>query len=289
MAGQPQLKSKKCFITGAASGIGKATAVAAAQEEAILFLTDIDEIALQETVNAIQQTSGQVAMWRALDISALTEVQAFAEDIHQAYGSMDIIMNIAGIAIWGTVENLQHQQWRRTIDVNLMGPIHVIESFVPAMIKAGQGGHLVNVASAAALMPLPWHAAYSASKFGLRGLSEVLRHDLRHHHIGVSLVCPGAVDTGLVHTIQVAGIDMQHPEAQKLRKRFVRHAVKPEKVASKIIQAVKHNRWMVFTSPDIRIGFWFQRKFAWPYELVMRLLNRQMNVVGQLAAHKPER
>ena len=77
------------------------------------------------------------------------------------------------------------------IDVNLIGPISVLECFVPPMIEAGRGGHLVNVSSAAGLFGLPWHAPYSASKFGLRGVSEVLRFDLRRHGIGVSLVCPG--------------------------------------------------------------------------------------------------
>ena len=83
--------------------------------------------------------------------------------------------------------------------------------FAPAVIAAGRGGHLVNVSSAAGLLGLPWHAPYSATKFGLRGISEVLRFDLRRHDIGVSLVCPGAVDTGLVDTVEIAGVDRSHP------------------------------------------------------------------------------
>lgn len=79
------------------------------------------------------------------------------------------------------------------IDVNLMGPIHVIETFLPPMVQARRGGHLVNVSSAAGIVALPWHSAYSASKYGLRGLSEVLRFDLARHRIGVSVVVPGAV------------------------------------------------------------------------------------------------
>ena len=90
-------------------------------------------------------------------------------------------MNIAGISTWGTIEQLEQQHWQRMIDVNLMGPISVLECFVPPMIEAGRGGHVVNVSSAAGLFGLPWHAAYSASKFGLRGVSEVLRFDLRPH------------------------------------------------------------------------------------------------------------
>ena len=93
-----------------------------------------------------------------------------------------------------------------------MGPIHVIETFVPPMVAAGRGGHLVNVSSAAGLVALPWHAAYSASKYGLRGLSEVLRFDLARHGIGVSVVVPGAVKTPLVHTVEIAGVDRDHPQ-----------------------------------------------------------------------------
>ena len=83
---------------------------------------------------------------------------------------MDVVMNIAGVSAWGTVDQLTHEQWSKMVAINLMGPIHVIETFVPPMVAAGRGGHLVNVSSAAGLVALPWHAAYSASKFGLRGL-----------------------------------------------------------------------------------------------------------------------
>src|SRR5204863_885735 len=139
-------------------------------------------------------------------------------------GSVDIVMNVAGISAWGTVDRLEHRHWRSMVDVNLMGPIHVIESFVPAMIAAGRGGHLVNVSSAAGLLGLPWHAAYSASKFGLRGVSEVLRFDLRRHRIGVTLVCPGAVNTPLVETMRIAGVDRERPQMQRMNARFRRVA-----------------------------------------------------------------
>ena len=120
-------------------------------------------------------------------------------------------MNIAGVSAWGTVSTLTHQHWKSMVDINLMGPIHVIESFVPPMVAARKGGHLVNVSSAAGLVALPWHAAYSASKYGLRGLSEVLRFDLARNRIGVSVVVPGAVKTPLVQTVQIAGVDRDDP------------------------------------------------------------------------------
>lgn len=277
------MTGKKSLITGAASGIGRATAIAAARAGAQVVLTDINETALQAVVDAITAAGGKVLDWRALDVSDFQQVKNFADAVHAQHGSLDVLMNIAGIAVWGEVDSLAHEQWRRCIDVNLMGPIHVVECFLPPMIAAGRGGSLVNVSSAAGLFPLPWHAPYSASKFGLRGLSEVLRQDLRRHKIHVCLVCPGAVDTGLVQTVQVAGIDMQHPDVVKMRRQFQRHAVTPEQAAEAILEGISKKRWMVFTSPDIRIGYWFQRKWAWPYEQVMRFLNDRMHKVGQVA------
>lgn len=266
-------RDRHCFITGAASGIGRATALALAEQGAWLSLTDIQQAPLAALCEEVHQRGGRVLASRALDIADYAAVRAFADDILGEHGSPDVLMNIAGISTWGTLEHLAIEHWRQLVDINLMGPVHVLQSFVPAMIAAGRGGHIVNVSSAAGLFPLPWHAAYSATKFGLRGISEVLRMDLAHHGIGVSLVCPGAVDTGLVQTVNIVGVDRNDPDVAALVSRFQRHAVTPEKAASAILKGVRRKRFMVFTSLDIRIGYWFQRKWAWPFELVMRLIN----------------
>lgn len=280
------LQSRKCFITGAASGIGRAVAEAAAVEGADLYLTDINAPQLEIVVKELRRKGGRVTLFRALDVADYEAVKAFAADIHAGHGSMDVVMNIAGVAVWGAIENLEHRHWRRTIDINLMGPVHVLECFVPPMIQAGRGGHVVNVSSAAGLFGLPWHAAYSASKFGLRGISEVLRFDLRRHGIGVSLVCPGGVNTGLVNTVDIQGVDMNDPEVKALKQRFTRHATTPEKAARAILKGIRSNRYMVFTSPDIAVGYWFQCKFAWPYEIAMRVLNNVLYKVVDPARKK---
>lgn len=268
------LRGKKTFITGAGSGIGRATALAAAGAGAQLYLTDINEAGLAETVAA---AGSAVARSATFDVSDYDAVTAFANEVHDAVGSLDIVMNVAGIAAWGTVENLEHRHWKSMIDVNLMGPIHVIENFLPPMVKAGKGGHLVNVSSAAGLIPLPWHAAYSASKYGLRGASEVLRYDLKRHGIGVSLVVPGGVKTGLVNTVEIAGVDRDDPRVQKLQHRFEERAVEPEKVADAILTGIVKNRYLVYSSNDIRFGYWWARKFAPPYEFVLQKANDQFS------------
>jgi NAD(P)-dependent dehydrogenase (short-subunit alcohol dehydrogenase family) len=274
------LRGKRCLITGAASGIGRATALASADRGAELFLTDIEGEGLERVGGEVRRAGGTVSYLKAADVADHEAVVALAAEVHDAHDSIDVVMNVAGVSTWGPIERLQHSDWQKMIDVNLVGPISVLECFVPPMIEAGRGGHIVNVSSAAGLFGLPWHAAYSASKFGLRGVSEVLRFDLRRHGIGVSLVCPGGVKTPLVGTVEIAGVDRESPQMRKLIKRFEKHAVSPEHVAEKIIEGIEKNRYMVFTSADIRVGYWVQRKFSPPYELTMRLLNHQLNKVA---------
>jgi len=277
------LNGRRCFITGAASGIGRATAIAAAGRGADVFITDINAAGLESAEREIRDSGGRVGLAAPADVADHDQVVALAEQVHREHGSMDVVMNVAGVSTWGPIERLRHSDWRRMIDVNLMGPISVLECFVPPMIEAGRGGHIVNVSSSAGLFGFPWHAAYSASKFGLRGISEVLRFDLRRHDIGVTLVCPGAVRTGLVETVDIVGVDREHPSVKKLVKVFERRAVSPDTVAEKIIRGIERDRYLVFTSRDIQFGHWVQRKFAPPYNLAMRVMNDRLVAVGERA------
>lgn len=277
------LSGKRCFVTGAASGIGRATALAAARQGAELHLTDIQAEALERTAAEVERAGGRVGVARALDLRDHGAVVALAGEIHAAHGSVDVVMNIAGVSAWGTIERLEHSDWQEMIEINLLGPISVLEAFVPAMIAAGRGGHVVNVSSAAGLFGLPWHAAYSASKFGLRGVSEVLRFDLRRHGIGVSLVCPGGVATPLVDTVRIAGVDAEAPSIRKLKARFEKRAVTPERVAEKILGGIEKDRYLVYTSRDIQLGHWVQRKFEPLYVFAMRRANDYLARAGERA------
>ncbi len=275
--GRKTVRDAKVLVTGAASGIGRATARAAAARGALLILTDIDADGLERTAADIRAAGGTVLVTRAFDITDHPAVTAFAADVHAEHGVLDIVMNVAGTSTWGTVENLEHRHWRRMVDINLMGPIHVIENFVPPMVRAGRGGALVNVSSAAGLLALPWHAAYSAAKFGIRGVSEVLRFDLRPHGISVHLVAPGAVNTPLVQSFDLVGVDKDDPRVQRITSRFTRHAVAPERVAQAILRGVERNRFIIYSSFDIRFGYWWARKFAYPYEFVIRRMSERFS------------
>jgi NAD(P)-dependent dehydrogenase (short-subunit alcohol dehydrogenase family) len=280
-----ELAGKRLLITGAASGIGRALAVAAGRVGAELILTDRDVALLDRTAAELRDDGAHVVLAHPADVSDLAQVQAFAREVHSDGGSVDIVMNVAGIAAWGTVDRLEHRQWRAMVDVNLMGPIHVIECFVPPMIAAGRGGHLVNVSSAAGLLGLPWHAAYSASKFGVRGVSEVLRFDLRKHRIGVSLVCPGGVATPLTDTVQIAGVDQTGAAFKRMQAHFRKRAATPEQAADAILRGVRRNRYLVYTSRDVQLAYLLQRVFPPGYNLLMRTMGvairRALPVVPQ--------
>ena len=148
------------------------------------------------------------------------------------------------------------------VDVNPMGPIHVIETFVPPMVAARRGGRLVNVSSAAGLVALPWHAAYSASKYGLRGVSEVLRFDLARHRIGVCLVVPARSTPRWCRPCR-SPESTGGPRCPALGQTVQRpRGLSPDAAVEKILAGVAKNRFLIYTSGDIRALYAFKR-FAW--------------------------
>jgi NAD(P)-dependent dehydrogenase (short-subunit alcohol dehydrogenase family) len=264
-----QISGKKVLITGAASGIGRATAITMSGLGARLFLIDINKQGLEDTRRGIEESGGEVCLARALDVSDYGSVKALADDIHQRFGPLDILANVAGVALFSQVEDLTHDQWQRVVNVNLWGPYHGIECFVPEMVRAGKGGQIVTVSSTAGIIGLPWHVVYAGTKAALVGSSEVLRFDLRKHHIGVSVILPGAVNTGMVNTVV---INADEEACRKGRKLFTRHAIAPEKVADLIVDAVEKNRYMVITSLDIKLLYFLKHAFPPMYRLILRFM-----------------
>ncbi len=263
-----EIKGSKVLITGAASGIGRATAIAMARSGARLFLTDINQEGLQETSLMIAGGGGEVCKYKAFDISQYEDVKAFSDEIHRDFGPLDILVNVAGIALFAQLEDMSPDHWKKVIAVNLWGVIHGIECFVPEMIRARRG-HLVSVSSTSGIIGLPWHVAYAGTKHALVGISEVLRYDLKKHNIAVSVICPGAVRTGLVNTVEILA---NKDAAAKGRSMFLKVAIPPEKVAKQIISVIKKKKFMLITSPDIRILFFLKRHFPPLYHLIMRFV-----------------
>ncbi len=189
-------EGKGAVITGGASGIGLATARLLGRRGAAVVLADVEEQALAGAVDELR-AEGITAHGVSADVSSLTEVRALARTSVERIGPVHVLFNNAGVAVGGPVTEMTHDDWRWTIDVDLWGPIHGVEAFLPLMIDQGEGGHLLFTASFAGLVPNRGLGPYCVAKYGVVALAEVLWRELAEHDIGVSVLCPMRVGTGI--------------------------------------------------------------------------------------------
>jgi NAD(P)-dependent dehydrogenase (short-subunit alcohol dehydrogenase family) len=189
-------EGKGAVITGGASGIGLATARQLASRGARVILADVEPGALDGSVAALQN-DGLDASGIQCDVRSLDQVQAMADEAFRRLGAVHIVFNNAGVAVGGPIVEMTHDDWRWTIDVDLWGPIHGVEAFVPRMVEQGQGGHVLFTASFAGLVPNVGLGPYCVAKYGVVALAEVLARELRPHEIGVSVLCPMRVGTNI--------------------------------------------------------------------------------------------
>jgi NAD(P)-dependent dehydrogenase (short-subunit alcohol dehydrogenase family) len=239
--------SKLIVITGAGSGIGRATALRFAREGARLALADIDREACERTVTEACARGAAAATPYRVDVSDATAMEEFATAVLRDLGVPDIVVNNAGIGLAGSLLDTSLADWERLIGVNLWGVIHGCRLFAPAMVERASGGHIVNVASAAAFAPSRILPAYATTKAAVLMLSESLRVELAPHRIGVSAICPGLINTPIVRTARYVGDD--DAEAQRRRdkavKLYARRNYTPDRVADRIIAAIRTNQAVV--------------------------------------------
>jgi NAD(P)-dependent dehydrogenase (short-subunit alcohol dehydrogenase family) len=190
------LHGKGAVITGGASGIGLATAQVLAAKGAKLVLADVEEQALDAAVQGLRD-GGAEAHGVVCDVRSLDAVNALADASFRAVGGVHVVFNNAGIAVGGPVLAMTHDDWRWTIDVDLWGPIHGVEAFLPRLVEQGEGGHVLFTASFAGLVPNSGLGPYCVAKYGVVALAEVLWRELREHRIGVSVLCPMRVGTNI--------------------------------------------------------------------------------------------
>ena len=181
-------------VTGGASGIGRALALAFAREGARVVVADVDEPGMAETVGAITARGGE-ALAVPTDVCELAQVQALADRAVARFGAVHVLCNNAGVVVHGGLEEATHRDWQWVIGVNLWGVVHGLEAFLPRMIAQRQGGHIVNTASMAGLVASQGLGIYNTTKYAVVGLSETLAKDLRPYGIGVSVLCPMGVAT----------------------------------------------------------------------------------------------
>jgi NAD(P)-dependent dehydrogenase (short-subunit alcohol dehydrogenase family)/pimeloyl-ACP methyl ester carboxylesterase len=228
-------------ITGGGSGIGRATAVAFAEAGAKVVVSDVDFAAAKETAGMVDGHAYEV------DVRSEEAVRAWARRVADEHGVPDVVVNNAGIGHSGSFLSTSAEQWQRVLDVNLWGVVHGCRAFGELMVERGEGGHIVNLSSAAAYLPSKILSAYATSKAAVFMLSDCLRAELAPHAIGVSAICPGVVNTNITATTTFSGVsaDEERRKQDRASRLYARRGFGPEGVATEIVRAVRRNRPVV--------------------------------------------
>ncbi|WP_206504632.1 SDR family oxidoreductase [Streptomyces chrestomyceticus] len=242
------------LVTGAASGIGRATAFAFAEAGARVVAVDRDAEGAARTADLARLVGAPQAWAEAVDVSDEAAMEKLADKVATEYGTVDVLVNNAGIGLSGSFLNTTTEDWKKVLDVNLWGVIHGCRLFGRQMAERGQGGHIVNTASAAAFQPSKILSAYGASKAAVLMLSESLRAELAGQGIGVTAICPGIVNTNITTTARFTGVSAEEEKRRqtKVARAYGLRNYPPEKVADAILRAVARNEAVVPVTPEAR-------------------------------------
>lgn len=231
-------------VTGAGSGIGRATARAFADRGTRVVVADLSQDGAAETVELIERRHGTGrAVARQVDVADDAAVAELAARVATEQGVPDVVVNNAGIAVAGPFADTTLEEWRRIVDVNLWGVVHGCRHFGALLREHGEGGHLVNTASAAGYLPSRVLPAYATTKAAVLMLSACLRAELVEHGVGVTALCPGFVHTPITGATRFAGTDEPTQDARRraATAAYARRGYTPERVAARLVQAVERN------------------------------------------------
>lgn len=245
-------EGRGAVITGGASGIGLAIATEFGRRGARLVLSDVDHAALERAVAGLR-ARGVDAHGVDCDVRSLDDVRRLADESFQLLGRVDIVFSNAGVFLAGPIAAMTHEDWRLIIDVDLWGSIHAVEAFLPRLIEQGTGGHFAFTASFAGLVPNAGMGAYGVAKYGVVGLAETLAREVKANGIGVSVLCPMAVDTPLLtNSERIRHADHAPPAASDGVLPTQDEAVTAEDVARLTAEAILANRLYVLPHQDAR-------------------------------------
>jgi short-subunit dehydrogenase len=242
-----RLTGKRALITGAGRGLGRDLSLALAAEGVEVIVTDIQQRGMMETVQMVQAAGGR-AFGYVMDVTSVSDVEQVRDELHRQRGPLDILVNNAGIVIGGPFLDIDLHRHRMVLGVNTWGPMVVTHVFLPELI-ARPAAHLVTIASASGIIPVPLQVSYAASKWAALGFSDAIREELRlnrHKHVRVTSVCPSYLDTGMFGGTRLP--------------RFTR-AMSSAVVARKVVRAVKRNKnylltpWLVHLLPYGKVLF----------------------------------
>jgi NAD(P)-dependent dehydrogenase (short-subunit alcohol dehydrogenase family) len=256
-----ELAGKTAFVTGGASGIGLALGRAFAEAGMKVMLADIETDVLADAVKSLHNVGPDVRGIRC-DVTDPISVEDAAKTSYQAFGNVHVVCNNAGVAGSGGIDNISLESWRWVLDVNLIGVLHGIRTFLPHIRAHGEGGHFVNTASMAGMTGGLGFSAYTASKFAVVGMSEGLAMQVNPLGIGVTVLCPGYVRTRIGESGRnrpkrygpALAPDPASPAAALVAQiaERLKAGLDPSQVATRVVAAIRADELYVFTHPEMR-------------------------------------
>ena len=251
------ISCRYAIVTGAASGLGRAIALRLASEGWHLALADINLEGCRETASLVEQ-SGVAAHVEPLDVTQIEAWKSLVTRLQAEWPRLDLLVNNAGVACAGEIGALELADWHWAIDINLFGAIYGCHACRDWLVQNPHGGHILNVASAAAIVCAPAMGPYNVSKAGVVALSKTLYAELRSHGVGVTVLCPGLVATNLLD-----GGRFHRPEQQKTAARLMQAArLTPDDVARAALRAIARQQLYVVLPARARLFWWLRR--LWP-------------------------
>ena len=252
------MSRQNVLVTGAGSGIGRATALAFAKRGAVVLCADVVADAAEKTAAECEEAGAAAARAFTLDVADRAAVEAVAAEIHAEYGPLDVLVNNAGVGMSGRFNDVSQADWEWIRSINLDGVVNGCAAFGPAMTARGSG-HVVNLASGLAYTPTATEPAYVTTKAAVLALSQCLRADWAGLGVGVTAVCPGVINTPIIDSTRYLG-EAGSPDRIKRVKKVFRRGHKPEQVAAAIIRSVEKNRAIAPVGIEAWLG-WFAHRY----------------------------
>jgi NADP-dependent 3-hydroxy acid dehydrogenase YdfG len=259
---------KVAVVTGAGSGIGRALALDLAGRGALLALSDVDEAGLAETVDLVKNAGAREVHSQRLDVADREAMTAYAAAVVEHFGRVNVVINNAGVALAGPVEEMEYDDLDWIVNVNFWGVVQGTKEFLPHLIASGDG-HVINLSSLFGLIAVPGQGAYNATKFAVRGFSEALRQDLlvAGHPVGVTVVHPGGIKTAIARNARVTRGEDQQATASLFDKKLAH--MTPEKAARIILDAALAGKPRCLVGADAHALHWMSKILGWRYEAVV--------------------
>jgi len=268
------LKDKVAAITGAGSGIGRATAILMASKGCHLALSDVNEAGLAETAEAARQHGVKVTTTK-VDVANREAMYAWADQVVRDHGLVNIIFNNAGVALGATVEAMDYKDFEWLMNINFWGVVYGTKAFLPHIKTAGEGA-IVNVSSVFGLIAVPTQSAYNAAKFAVKGFTEALREELEIEgaNVGVTCVHPGGIKTNIARNARVTETKgmVDAKSTRDAEKVFI---TTPEKAAEAVVGAIMKNSRRLLIGPDAVAIDLIQRILPTQYQRILEIGAKQ--------------